>query len=103
VTVVSRPTPLHPPVDNFTDLQAWIDRRLSGIERDLDDEETAKAYGMRLKVTRAVLLDLAFAIRDAVQREENELTRCAHDNLVEEYLKAYGDEPLNQRRMDGDR
>jgi len=101
MTITPRPTPIHPPVDNFTDLQAWIDRRLNGIERDLDDEETAKAYGMRMKITRAVLLDVAFAIRDVVQREEDELSQEAHENLVNEYLKAYGDEPLAPYQAEG--
>ena len=105
MTVQPRPTPLHDPIGNFHDLARWIDKRLDGIERDLDDEETAKAYGMKLKITRAVLLDVAHAIRDAVAAEEADLALMLAVSQAEQAWKDQYPEAdeLELRRLAGDR
>lgn len=102
MTIQARPAPLHPPIESWTDLQGWIDRRLTNIEHDLDDDETAAAMGLRLRERRAVYLDLAFAIRDAVAREQAERQQEAHEDSVEQqYKAAYGDEPLTPWQAEG--
>ena len=105
MSVTPRPKPVHPPVDTFHDLARWIDRRLDGIERDLDDEETAKAFGMKLKITRAVLLDVAYAIRDAVAAEEADLALMLQVSQAEQAWKDQYPEAdeLELRRLAGDR
>lgn len=73
MTVAPRPVALHPQVESFLELQSLLDVRLAAIEHDLADDETAAAMGMRLKERRAVYLDIAWAIREVVAHEADDL------------------------------
>ena len=105
MTIHARPTPLHQPIVNFGALQDWIDRRLEGIEEDLADGETAQAMGRQLRERRAVLLDVAHAIREAVEAEASD---HAADREYDRWKDTYRDldpvdDALEIRRLAGDR
>lgn len=92
----------HPSVGTFTELQAFIDKRLASLESDLDDRETAQAFGVALMAKRATLLDIAFAIREAVEAEVTDAATVAHEESVEaQYREAYGLEPLAPYQAEG--
>lgn len=98
MTVQPRPQPLHPPVDSFLSLQAWIDRRLRSIESDLGDDETMQALGrdgaVKLQERRATLQDVAHAIFDALTAEETDLAAMlATDDA--RWREAYGPDAPN--------
>jgi hypothetical protein len=95
MTVQPRPTPLHPPVDSALSLQAYIDRRLVSIESDLGDDEWCQHAGIRgqdrLTAYRTTLLDVAFAIREWVTTEQQELAAMlAVDTEEERWKDTYG-------------
>jgi hypothetical protein len=89
MTIQSRPTPLHPPILTFADLSAWLDKRLESVEEDLADGETAQSMGRQLRERRATLLDVAFAIREAVEQERSDQ---AADAEYDRWKESYGDD-----------
>lgn len=92
MTIQPRPTPLHPPILTFADLSAWLDKRLEAVEEDLADDETAQAMGRQLRERRATLLDVAFAIREAVSDEK---ASAVADAEYDRWKETYGDDAAN--------
>jgi hypothetical protein len=105
MTIHQRPTPLRQPIATFGDLSAWLDKRLTGIEEDLDDDETAQAHGSRLRERRATLLDVAHAIREAVETEAADAVADREYDIWKEHYRDL--DPVNDaleiRRLSGDR
>ena len=101
MTIHQRPTPLHHPIATFSDLQAWIDKRLEGVEEDLADDEIAQANGRALRERRATLLDVAHEIREAVAAEASV---DAQEDSEAAWRERYPDaDELTLRRLAGDR
>lgn len=93
-----RPRSLHPRIDTFVDLQAYLDKRLESIEADLNDEETMQSLGrdgrVRLLERRATLLDVQFKIIPAVMdaqltREEDALESAWREAGYHSSLEVY--------------
>jgi hypothetical protein len=105
MTIHTRPTPIHPPVDSFTALQQWLDHRLEGVEEDLADGETAQSNGRALRERRATLLDVAHVIREAVATEQAEWAAVSAEQSAEAaWRERYPDaDELTLRRLAGDR
>lgn len=93
--IEQRPTPLHPSVESWTELQAWIDKQLENIDSSLGDDETLQSIGpkgqARLGTRWALLTDIAEMIHCNVVDEADEAARTAYEEAAEaEYREAYG-------------
>lgn len=110
MTVRQRPTPLHPTVETWAELDELLDRRMAALYADCYDGETIQSIGQSAH-NRSLGKWHAFdevrrAIAPAVETEADERTETAAADSIEAQYKAAGYDdmpPTIQRLMDGDR
>lgn len=98
MTVHTRPTPLHPAIESWSDLEAYLARRERNFRVDFEDDETAQSIGLNKQwMSRgrvAVLLDIRSLIAPLVDAERVEAEQTAEaDRIDATYKSTYGDGP----------
>lgn len=95
MTIVSRPTSLHPPVETFAELAAWLVRQIENLDADCTDSETIGMIGLeahkRSQTRVATYRDVLHQIAPAILLEESDRKQAAADDAAENRWKeAYG-------------
>ena len=110
-----------PLIENFIELDAWLDGRIRHARSYLDDGETAQSIGWDAQVKHRARIAAFTEVReqiapmveaergDAIASYEEREDQRAKDSLRDEsqesdpWARLRGLDPLEQRLMDGDR
>jgi len=100
---------VHPSVENFNELAAWLVRQIDNLDADCNDGETIGAIGIhahrrseaRVSAYRDVLHEIAPAILLEVAEQR---AVAAEDSAEAQWKERYPDaDELTLRRLAGDR
>ncbi len=109
MTVHMRPTSIHPTVETFGELAAWLVRQIENLDADCNDDETIGSIGLdahkRSLVRVAVYRDVLHQIAPAMLAGAEDAQRVAGEDSAEAlWRERYPDaDELTLRRLGGDR
>lgn len=87
MSVEQRPTPLHPPVETFPELAAWLVRRIDSLSADYNDPETQASIGLdaskRSQARVSAYRDVLYEISPQILREIADQRQAAADDADE--------------------
>lgn len=95
-----------PLVENFIELDAWLDGRIRHARSFLDDGETAQSIGWDAQVRHRARIGAFSEVREQIapmveaERAEQQET-AAGESIEQQYKRTYGDDPIAPWQAEG--